>query len=559
MLENDQKPPRASTWEDVAAFLRSKAAYPGGQAPQVIETHISLVFLTDTLVYKLKRPVHFDFLDFATPEARRRACEQEVTLNRRLAADVYLGTVPVTVSESGALAIGGVGQPVEWIVKMRRLPHERMLDAMIEGGNAEAIDIPALAATLVQFYRDAVPVAISTNSLIQCITGHINGNLKELLRPEHRLPETLVKRIHGRQLQFVNLETDLFEARVKNKRIVDGHGDLRPEHICMEQKPVIFDCIEFNDEYRQLDAVDELCFLVMECERMNAKGIGDEIVRAYSKATDDHPPPRLIDFYKSYRACVRAKVATLKSGQSGDREAYSLALAKSYLQLADSSFGPTSQPLCVIVRGLVGTGKTTVASALASTLGMEILQTDKIRREMLQETRESGAYGTGRYTSENRIAVYERMLDYASARLSERISVILDACFLSQDLQQRVRALTETTGVPLLIVDCQCPDTIATERIIARSRGPEGLSEALPEHLMAQKQDDEGAIANAPVLSIDTSVGTTSSQVRAVTRQLRRLVKGANVAITGSHVTQAHVASDVKTPSRNASRSEVIQ
>ena len=548
MLYKDETHSLDPSWAQVATFLRSNEAFPSDQAPRVIETHSSVVFLGEKVVYKLKKPVRFDFLDFSTAKKRHQACEQEVRLNRRLAPDVYLGSVPVTIDASGSLTIDGIGQPVEWIVKMRRLPHERMLDALIESRNTRSIDMTALTFVLTQFYRNAKPLPISVGHFLQRMIDHIRGNRHELLRPDYRLPITLVKRVHGRQLQFVNLERNLFEIRLKNKRVIDGHGDLRPEHICMEDHPIIFDCIEFNDEFRQLDVADELCFLAMECERMNAKKIGDEIIKSYSKATADQLPQTLIDFYKSYRACVRAKVASLRSLQPGAKEEEAVVLAKSYLQLADRSFGATSQPLCVMVRGLVGSGKSTIATSLAQALGMEILQSDSIRREMITESRQSGAYGTGRYTSQNRMDVYERMFEFASALLCERISVILDACFIAQDLQHRVRALTETMGIKLLIVNCHCPDAVAIGRIVARSKEPGCLSDALPEHLISQKQDNEGVIYGTSALSIDTSVGTTTSHVRAIMRHIRRLLKGTTIRENEHHVSNVHITSDIRIP-----------
>ena len=509
------------TWCDVARFLRSKAAYPQQQAPEVIETHISLVFLTGSIVYKLKKPVHFDFLDFASREARHAACDQEIALNRRLAPDMYLGTVAVTVDAAGGFAIGGPGQPVEWLVKMRRLPRDLMLDALLSMGKGSSVNIKELSSVLINFYRKTTPLPMSMTSLVPQMLQHIRGNLSELSRPANQLPNHLVKRIHGFQIRFVHFEQSLFEARISSRRFVDGHGDLRPEHICMESPPTIFDCIEFNAEFRHIDTADELAFLAVECERLHARDIGDTILNECVTALDDQPPLRLIDFYKSYRACVRAKVAALRSSQAGVDWATSIQLATTYLNLADRCLGPTSRPICIIVRGLIGSGKSTVATALADILGMELLQTDIIRRDLISEPAETRRYGVGPYTAENRGVAYERMFEAAAALLSERVSVVLDACFLTHALQQRVYALTQSMGVSLLIVNCHCPVSVATERIIARAREPGCASEALPEHLTNQNGDDEGCISMAPILAIDTSLGTTDSHIVTIKEHLQ--------------------------------------
>jgi len=529
MADSEQSPSQGPEWDEVARFLRSPGAFATARPLQVIETHISLVFLGDELVYKLKKPVRFDFLDFSTVELRRQACAEELRLNQRLAAGVYLGVVPVTVDPQGRLAVDGAGCPVEWMVKMRRLPQERMLDSLIEGRRAQPVDTTELASLLVRFYRNQSPVSISATDLTERMSKHIRANMSELLRPEHHLPEALVKRIHSRQLQFANFESDLFDSRIHGHHVIDGHGDLRPEHVCLEHPPVIFDCIEFNAEFRQLDVVDELCFLAMECERLHAKTLGDVLIAAYAKATGDTPEPRLLNFYKSYRACVRAKVAVLKATQDKATGTGSAGLARSYLELAYRDLGPASRQLCIIVRGLSGSGKSTIATSLSELLGLEIIQSDRVRGTLGKEwgppVQAGLDYGSGRYSAAQRRDVYQRMFDLASAHMADGLSVVLDACFLRQGLQRHVHKLAQSIGVPLVIVNCHCPDAVAHDRVIARSREPGCLSEVLPEHLCDQKHDDEGTISDVPAMSIDTSVGAPSSHTLAIVRYLGQTLK----------------------------------
>ena len=202
-------------WQLVADFLRTPDAFVGCGVPDLIETHISLVFLTKNYVYKLKKPVRFDFLDYSTLQARKYACEQEVQLNRRLAANVYLSVLPVKASESGALSIGGKGEPVEWLVKMRRLPQELILDRMLEAPNKAGLDLRKLAEILTNFYRRAPSLNINAETYARHLSEHVQSNRHELLRSEHGLPEALIKRIHGRQLQFIAFETHLLAQRVQ--------------------------------------------------------------------------------------------------------------------------------------------------------------------------------------------------------------------------------------------------------------------------------------------------------------------------------------------------------
>ena len=283
------------------------------------ETHISWVFLTDRFVYKLKKPVRFDFLDFRSVEARHEACQAELRLNQRLARGVYLGVVPICADASGRLSLDGSGQIVDWVVKMRRLPADRMLDELIRNGRLTHEEAMRLAGTLASFYHGLSPVTMGASDYRQSIERHVRANREELLKPLHRLPASLIKRVHAAQLRFLQLQGGQFEDRVCDGRIVEGHGDLRPEHICLDGIPAIFDCIEFNEDFRRLDVVDELGFLAMECDLLGADRIGAQIVDAYRSACHDQFSDELWSFYKCYRACVRAKVAVLRAASPSGR------------------------------------------------------------------------------------------------------------------------------------------------------------------------------------------------------------------------------------------------
>jgi aminoglycoside phosphotransferase family enzyme/predicted kinase len=517
------------SWQDVADFLAKPEAFGVERAPGLIETHISRLYVLDQLVYKLKKPVKFDFLDYTSVSARRRACEDEVSLNQRLAAAIYLGVVVVTCEADGHLALDGAGAPVDYLVKMRRMPQELMLDELIKDkavsqpGNSQisSAALTALSQVLCDFYRRLRPVDITPEAFIEHMTAHVQANRSELLRVEHGLASVVIKRLHGRQLQFIQLERTLLAQRVRDGRVVDGHGDLRPEHICMAMPPVIFDCVEFSQELRQIDALDELSFLSMECQRLGVPEIGDDIISRYQRQNNDPAPPRLIEFYKSYRACVRAKVAAIRSTQLyGPESAKARRLTEAYLQIADRDLGWSSIPICLLVRGRTGSGKSTLAGSLVAKLGADWLQTDQIRRLMEVEDNDTNGYGEGRYAATQRYAVYEHLYEQASVSLAAGLSVVLDACFLTHDLQNQVLARTRAVGVPLFIVNCQCPMPVATSRIIARLRDPNAISEAKPEHFVQQSREDEGALPGVPTIMIDTEKGTTSEHVLAVFAQL---------------------------------------
>ncbi len=303
------------------ALLKQKSTYP--EQPEridIIETHMSWVFLTEDIVYKLKKSVHYDFLDFSTLAARKKYCAEEVRLNRRLAKAVYLGMVPLLLDANGRAGIGevdkgpandGETEVVDWLVKMRRLPAERMLDYMIQRHCLNHSDVEKLAQRLAEFYQGNRAIKINAGDYLEQLQQAVQSNFVELLKPQYGLPVCIIKKIQNFQLGLLENSSELFSQRARQGKIVEGHGDLRPEHVCLEQEPVIFDCLEFNRKLRTVDCVDELSSLSMECELLGAPEVGEELFLSYERMTGDKLPQLLVYFYKSYRACVRARLAIL--------------------------------------------------------------------------------------------------------------------------------------------------------------------------------------------------------------------------------------------------------
>jgi aminoglycoside phosphotransferase family enzyme len=288
-------------------FLTEPRNYPGA-TPRVetIETHMSWVFLTDRHAWKLKKPVHQSYLDFSTAAARRHYCAEEVRLNRRLTQDVYLEAVPLTVDADGKLRLGPHGRVVDWLVKMRRLPAERMLDHMIRSGSVQADDVRRIVGTLCRFYRDCTPVPMGESEYRERFAAGIAGNMTELSATEFALPIVTIETVCARQRAFLERAAALFDARARGGRIVEAHGDLRPEHICLERQPQIIDCLEFSLDFRLLDTADELAFLALECERLSAAWMRQSGTETYTDLSSDAPADALLHFYQSFRACVRA-------------------------------------------------------------------------------------------------------------------------------------------------------------------------------------------------------------------------------------------------------------
>jgi aminoglycoside phosphotransferase family enzyme len=299
-------PDGAATLAAEVAFLVRPQFYPEPTTGVLaVETHLSWVFLTDAHAYKLKKPVRTAFVDLRSVDARRRNCAAELRLNRRLTSGVYLRAVALRRDASGTLTFAGQGDPVDWLVKMRRLPAARMLDRLIEEGSAEPADVDPLVRVLVDFYRRARPCPISPAGYRRAIARGIEEARSALLRPECGLASESVDRACA-ALRAVLAQTALFDARVTAGRIVEGHGDLRPEHVCLQGEPQIIDCLEFSRRLRRLDPLDELGYLALECERLGAPAIGAAILEAYRALSGDPAPARLQHAYQAYRALVRA-------------------------------------------------------------------------------------------------------------------------------------------------------------------------------------------------------------------------------------------------------------
>lgn len=292
------------------AFLKRPDSYPDSPGSvEAVETHLAWVFLTDRHAYKLKKPVRLPFLDFRTVEARRLDAEEEVRLNRRLAQGVYLGVVPLTVDRAGRLLLGADGTAVDWLVQMRRLPRGRMLDLSIAARTVEQSALRPVAELLAAFYRQAEIAAPTPRGYRDWLREEIDANARALAEPRYGLPEAAIRETAAAQRAFLQRGADVLDARVLAGRIVEGHGDLRPEHVCLGPPPVIIDCVEFNRDFRILDQVDELAYLGMECERLGNTAVGASLLAHFDAASGDHPPNVLVHFYKSFRALLRAKLA----------------------------------------------------------------------------------------------------------------------------------------------------------------------------------------------------------------------------------------------------------
>ena len=499
----------SSMSEELVRALCDPTFYPEPTSSvELIETHISWVFLTERYVYKLKKPVHFDFLDFRTCEQRRRACWDELRLNRRLAEDVYLNVLPICGSGAG-LAIGGTGPPRDWLVQMRRLPAEAALDRWLRSPGREADALTSLSARLNRFYAEAPRAAISPRQYREAFLHHLRANLAVLADAHDAEGDPAGIAACERLIAWLALHPDGVERRAATDRIVEGHGDLRPEHIYLLQPPVVIDCLEFSLEYRLVDPLDELAFLEMECERLGHAGIGRHLWESYLHCNEGGHAADvdLLHFYQAYRATVRAKVAYLRAAQQVDawREASWNELRR-YVRIAvrhSSALGPA---WCLVVGGLSGTGKTRLAGALAEVLGCSVLSTDVVRGSLFarpSDDRSSAVQEVNRYTRRSRAAVYDRLFELADARLLQGRSVVLDGTFLEPALRRRASEMALIRGARCQIVQCRCPMSLSERRIAERQARGNSASEATAAVLRRQQWQ---LSPNEQVLVLDTSL-----------------------------------------------------
>jgi len=447
-----------------------------GQAPaapaRVVETHVSTVFLVGERAYKLKKPVVADFVDLSTLAARRAACEAEVELNRRLAPDVYEGVATVC---------GPGGEPWDHLVVMRRLPDDRRLTRVVERSRSAGEQaVVAVAQVVASFHRRAEhSERIDEAGAPGFVLALWSSSLRTLEGSE--LPagaRELAARIGSLARRYVLGCAPAFEVRVRSGRIVDGHGDLQADDVfCLDDGPRLLDCLEFDAELRHGDVLADVAFLAMDLERLGHAKLAECFLRAYASASGDAWPASLREHWVAYRALVRAKVAALRAAQ-GDvsasaRAAKLLALCWAHLEAAI--------PRLVLVGGLPGTGKSTLAAGIAAARGWQLLRSDVVRRDLANDQQASpGApgFGTGRYRPGEVARTYAAMLARAVELVRGGESVVLDATWTSRRQRQLAALAAASCGAHLVALRCDAPLALAARRIARRAAAGLDASEA---------------------------------------------------------------------------------
>jgi aminoglycoside phosphotransferase family enzyme/predicted kinase len=424
--------------------LSQPSAYDGpvGEV-DVHQTHISAVFLAGSLAYKIKKPVALGFVDYSTLEQRRRYCEEEVRLNRRLAPDVYLGVVPVTrVGES--IRVEGTGELVEWAVKMRRLPESATLRDRLSRGEVTVDALAELARRLAQFHESAESGA---DVAARCRFDPIASNARENLdQSAPQVGDTLSRRTLERLRDRTELAMErlrgTIEARAARGIPRDTHGDLRLEHVYWfpNRRPpgdwFVVDCIEFDPRYRHADPIADIAFLAMELRLEGRDDLAAAFAQEYLRAAGDADRGELLPFYRAYRAAVRAKVEGMKLAQPEIPEVARVrarARARAlWLHALSELEEPGRRPCLVLLSGLPGAGKSTLASALATRAGFSVIRSDEVRKELAGRvggTSDATAFGKDIYAPEWDERTYAECLRRAQEIVFQAGRALVDASF----------------------------------------------------------------------------------------------------------------------------------
>lgn len=483
--------------QKVLDFLGKPASYAHHPAEVTLhQTHASWVFVASPYVYKIKKPVNFGFMDFTTLEKRKANCEREVTLNRRLTEDIYLGVEAISLRDAKLQfceSSDNKGEIVEWAVKMREMDPRDFLSHLAAEHRLEESHIDRLIEKLVTFYQSQPPLdAAHAHAASQQLLKNIQGNFTAL-RPftDQCVSTAALDAIAAYCECFEDQNTSLLESRAKDGKFRDCHGDLHLEHIHITPQRInIYDCIEFNSAFREIDIACDIAFLAMDLDFNGEFRLSAYLIDQIAARVNDVELPRLVNYYKCYRACVRGKVEALHSAGDtvGEQErSESIALSRRYLQLALRYALGGSTPTAFIFMGKVGSGKSYLASAFAAETGWLVYSSDTLRKSL------AGVPLTERGTAQQRNAlyspemtrrVYDSLSESAFSELRHGQNVILDATFSSRAERDTLSAKLQHKGFALTWIEASASEETIRERLRARDAALNVISDAREEDLI---------------------------------------------------------------------------
>jgi aminoglycoside phosphotransferase family enzyme/predicted kinase len=463
-------------------FLKKGSSYPHQpEAIEIIQTHASILAMAPPFVYKFKKQLDFGFMDFRTLESRRDNCERELKLNRRLCAGIYLEVLPLYESQD-QLSFSSEGKIIDYGLKMRQLPQGYFLHQQLEKGQLSTVMLEQVLQHLTSFYQQAAEdSSIARFGELSQLRQNSDENFKSLREMQNDLiaPEAL-QAIEEASRHFYDHREALFQKRVAEGRIKDCHGDLRLEHIHLQDgKVCIFDCIEFNDRFRYIDIAADLAFLAMDLDFSGSPGLAAFVSKRMAELLQDQDMLQLMDFYKSYRACVRAKVEGIRArqaAQSEDEKKQHRDKVKRYMQLALQYSFLGSSPTVIVLCGRIGSGKSTMAKKLSELLGLPYASSDIIRKRssaaaLHKRTEEEEKAML--YSEEKTNEVYGQLLNHALETLKKGSSIVLDATFAKKERRANFMAAMEQEQRSYYFVEASAGDAAIRERLKKRERQPQ--------------------------------------------------------------------------------------
>jgi uncharacterized protein len=489
---------RLETAPALIEFMLDSRNYPERTSGVAhVQTHISHVFLCDDLVYKIKKPVNFGFVDFTTLRSRHYYCEQEVALNSRLAPDTYLG-VETIYKKSDRYSFDRMtgGRISEYAVKMKKIPLDCLLYSLIEQGMPLYGELEPVGHRLALFHREARVYKGQEYGRFDTVKAAAKQNFEQI--EPHRGITIDCKIFDGLAeytAQFLEENKESFSLRKKTGWVRDGHGDLHSQHICLAKPPIIFDCIEFNKSFRIADVLQDIAFLIMDLEYRARFDLSSKLLRAYFAEQQESMDGELVRFYKVYRAVVRGKVdGLLAQGlQDGTEKEVSLRAAREYFHLAEFYVNQADHPFNPIVfMGLSGSGKSTIAKDFC--MDSIILRSDKVRKAMTGVGKAEHRYaefGSDIYSNSLTRDVYCSLLERAIDEAKKGRKVVVDATYLKKDQRRNFCETCIEKGLNPFFVHCIADEKVLRDRIAKRLQEGTDVSDADINILEQQIRDME--------------------------------------------------------------------
>lgn len=492
---------------------------------RLVETHISWVVLTGTLAYKIKKPLELDFIDTSTLERRRRYCEEEVRLNRRLAPELYLRVVPITRA-GGTARVEGNGEAVEYAVCLKQFPADAELPVLLECDQVSLPEMIRLGETLAHFHLQAPELSGEhAPDATQRMYDTVLANLEQLLEytEQHRMTPEL-RWLWDWTRQAIDEHEATFEQRVRDHRIRDCHGDLHAANIVrFEGRLVPFDCIDFDPQLRSIDVINDIAFLIMDLHGYRRDDFAAGLLSRYLEITGDYEGIRLLPFYAVYRALVRAKVDAIAAEQSPHlADNYTERMRRRVRTALELTQRP--RPILLLMHGVSGSGKSWLSEQLVAPLRAIRLRSDVERKRLLRAPSTTTGFKQGNYAPAMSHRVYARLTDCAESCLQAGFNVIVDAAFLDASDRELLLSLADRMVVRCAFVSCSADPTTLLERVAARAEHGADPSEADESVLRSQLRDfvPLNAQQQHRVITVDTRDADAVEQVVNAVRSQNR-------------------------------------